>query len=171
MILSNAINAGNFIYCTTYLSPHESSTYHNSGNGHYHRFVYIIDGYSSVEIQKELSGEIIEYRNDNQAGTLIEHTHTKDMYQTIKTQDTGLSMIFFNPIPDTRNLKVSILKGAGQHTITADINRITIIAVTGPITVNDKPLLSLQHAKLFPGKTADIILPEHTICALVTEEE
>lgn len=170
MILNNSVNAGNFVYCMTHLTPYETDTYHNEGNGHYHRFVYIIDGYSTVEVRKELGGEIIEYKNDNQAGNLIEHTHTKGMYQTVKTQDTGLSMIFFNPIPDTRNLKVSILKGVGQHTITAGEKRITIVVITGTISVNDKSLLSLQHAKLFPGKTADIVLPEHTVCALVTEE-
>jgi hypothetical protein len=77
--------------------------------------------------------------------------------------------MFFNPIPDTRDLKVDILKGAGTHTITADETRKVIVCITGPIEANDKTLVSLQHAKIFPGKTVELTLPENTVCAVVSE--
>jgi hypothetical protein len=75
----------------------------------------------------------------------------------------------FNPIPETRKLNIEIVKGGTTRTITAGENRIVIVCITGPIAANDKTLVSLQHAKIFPGKTVELILPENTVCALVSE--
>jgi redox-sensitive bicupin YhaK (pirin superfamily) len=77
--------------------------------------------------------------------------------------------MMFNPIPDSRNLKVDIVKGPATRTVTADASRTTIVCITGPITANDKTLVSLQHAKVFSGKTAELVVPENSVCALVTE--
>jgi hypothetical protein len=79
-------------------------------------------------------------------------------------------MIFFNPIPDTLNLAVEIVHGPITKTITAEDKRITVVCITGPITVNDKTVESLQHAKIFSGKTAELTLSENTICALVQDK-
>lgn len=170
MILNNAINAGNFIYCMAHISPNETYTYMNDGNGHYHQFAYIIEGYGIAEIRNDPNGEIIEY-NDTRPnpGTLLDLSHSKGQHHTTKTLDSGLTFIFFNPIPDTRILSVDILKGNSIHTITAGEKRIVIVCITGPIIANGKTLTSLQHAKIFPGRTAELILPPDTICALVTE--
>jgi hypothetical protein len=76
----------------------------------------------------------------------------------------------FNPIPDTRNLDVEIVNGPINKTITAVDQRITVVCITGPITVNNKTLVSLQHAKLFSGKTAELSVPEGSVCALVSDK-
>jgi hypothetical protein len=76
----------------------------------------------------------------------------------------------FNPIPADRVLDVEIIKGPTTKTVTATDKRVTIVCITGPITANDKQLSSMQYAKLFPGKTAELILPESSVCALVSDK-
>jgi hypothetical protein len=79
-------------------------------------------------------------------------------------------MMMFNPIPHTRELNVEIVKGITTKTVTAGDRRVTIVCIIGPITVNDKTVESLQHVKIFSGKTVEITLPEHTVCALVQDK-
>jgi hypothetical protein len=102
-------------------------------------------------------------------GELIDVSNGKGQYVTTTTGNVGLSMIMFNPIPTTRDLTVEIIKGIDTKTITAIDKRITIVSIIGPITVNNKTVESLQHVKIFPGKTVEITLPEHTVCALVSD--
>ena len=168
MILNNAVNAGNFVYCMAYFGPNETNTYFNDGHGHYHQCIYIVDGYGSGTITNG-QGDVLAFDDAKRPGQLIDLSMTKGTYHTTKTTDSGLTVIMFNPIPDTRVLKVDILKGAGKHTITADETRKVIVCITGTIQANDKNLVSLQHAKIFPGKTVELTLPENTVCAIVTE--
>ena len=168
MILNNAINAGSFVYCMAYFVPNESNTYFNDGHGQNHQCIYIIDGYGSGTITNS-QGEVLAFDDTKRPGELIDLSATKGTYHTTKTTDSGLTVIMFNPVPDTRVLKVEILKGAGTHTITANETRKVIVCITGSIQANDKTLVSLQHAKIFPGKTVELTLPENSICAVVTE--
>ena len=168
MILNNAVNAGNFIYCMAYFGSHETKSYFNDGNGHYHQCTYIEEGRGSGTI-KDKDGTVISQRDDDSAGQLIDLKDFKAMEQITQTQDQSLSLMLFNPIPDTRTLDVEIVKGPATKTVNAIDKRITVVCITGPITANDKSLASLQHAKLFPGKTVNLILPENTVCALVSD--
>jgi hypothetical protein len=76
----------------------------------------------------------------------------------------------FNPIPTTRDLNIEIVKDTTTKIITAGNTRITLVCIIGPITVNDKTVESLQHVKIFPGKTVTITLPEYKVCALVQDK-
>lgn len=169
MILNNAINAGGFIYCMAYFGPNETVVYQNIGHGHYHQYFYIVEGSATAIIKDTEHGEPVEINNTKQPGTLINQKHNRGKWTSLVTKDESISFIFFNPIPDTRDLKVEILKGSGTHTITADEIRKTIVCITGPIQANDKGLDSLQHAKIYPGKTVELTLPENTVCAIVSE--
>lgn len=169
MILNNAVNAGSFVYCMAYFTPNEENTYFNSGNGHYHQFAYIVEGSGTAEIRNIPNGEVVEFNDTNQPGALVDLSHSKDQYHTTKTSNSNLAMMLFNPIPDTRQLTVEIVKGPASRSISATDNRIVIVCITGDITANNKVLNSMQHAKLFPGKTAELVLPANTICALVSE--
>jgi len=77
--------------------------------------------------------------------------------------------MMFNPIPTTRGLNVEMVKGVTTKSVTATDKRITVVTIIGPITVNNKTVESLQYVKVFPGKTVEITLPEHTVCALVSD--
>jgi hypothetical protein len=112
----------------------------------------------------------VSTRTGDFAGDLLDVSSGQGHYVTTTTNDVGLSMIMFNPIPATRELNVEIVKGNTTKTVTADEKRITLICIIGPITVNDKTVESLQHVKVFPGKTVTITLPEHTVCALVQDK-
>lgn len=170
MILNNAVNAGGFIYCMACWSPNERITYFNSGDGHYHQYVYIVDGKGYGEVRLTENGEIFRSDDTKRVGELLDLSDTKDMYHTTVTKEQSLNMIMFNPIPDTRVLDVEIVTGPIIKTITATDKRITVVCITGPITANDKNLASLQHAKIFPGKTAELNLPENTVCALISDK-
>lgn len=168
MILNNSVNAGNFIYCMAYFGPNETNSYYNIGHGHYHQCIYIVDGQGTGCIKDE-SGNVLAQDNTNRQGQLIDLSMTKGYFHETTTTNTGLTVVMFNPIPDTRILDVEILKGASSHTITATDKRKTLVCITGPIQANDKELVTLQHAKIFPGKTVELTLPENTVCAVVSE--
>ena len=170
MILNNSINAGNFIYCMAYFGPNETNTYYNDGHGHYHQYIYIVEGRGSGTITATPDGEVLRYEDGDSQGQLIDLSPTRGLYHTTKTQDTSLTTIMFNPVPAERTLDVEIVKGPANKTVYAAEKRITVVCITGPITANDKTLASLQHAKIFPGKTAELTLPENTVCALVTDK-
>lgn len=169
MIMNNSISAGNFIYCMFYAGPNETTTYFNDGHGHFHQAVYVVDGSATGTIRDSNGNEIITKPSVAPGEidkTLIE---TKGTMHTITTKDQGLTFVAFNPIPDTRVLKLESLKGPITKTVTATESRITLVCITGPITANDKTLKTLQHAKIFPGKTAEVTVPKNAVCILVSE--
>ena len=172
MIFNHAVNVGGFIYCTTYYGPHTTSTYYNENDGHYHQCLYIIDGAAQGEVRN--SENILETPlltdTGYTPGTLLDVSHTKGKYVSTITNDIGLSIMMFNPIPTTRDLNIEIVKGNIIKTVTAGDHRITLVCIIGPVTVNDKTVESLQHVKIFPGKTVEVNLPEHTVCALVQDK-
>ena len=172
MIFNHAVNVGGFIYCTTYYGPHTTSTYYNENDGHYHQWLYIVEGAAKGEVRN--SENILETPlltdTGYTPGTLLDVSHTKGKYVTTITNDIGLSIMMFNPIPTTRDLNIELVKGTTTKTITAGDNRITLVCILGTITVNDKIVESLQHVKIFPGKTVTISLPQHTVCALVQDK-
>ena len=170
MILNNAVNAGGFIYCAAYFGPHETQIYFNNGDGHHHQYSYIVEGSAEVKMSLTPDSDPIYFNDSDIPGTLFCHNEYIGMYHSVKTKDKSLSIINFNPIPSTRNLTVEIIKGPIIKTISADEKRITIVCVTGPISANDKNLASMQHAKIFPGKTVELNLPESTVCALVSDK-
>lgn len=169
MILNNAINAGNFIYCMAHFSPNESNTYHNQGNGHFHQYLYIVDGQGIVENRETADGPAIRREEGNGVGILVDLTDTRGLFHTTITNENSLTVILFNPIPETRNLKVEIIKGEQSQIITANDSRKVIVCITGPVIANNKTLMSLQHAKIFPGKTVELAVPKHSVCAIVSE--
>ena len=172
MIVNQAINVGGFVYCISYYGPHTKYTYFNGNDGHYHQWLYIVDGDASAEVRdtEDRNQTPIYTDSEHVPGALLDVSASEDKYVTTITDTNGLSMIMFNPIPTTRDLNVEIIKGVDTKTITATDKRITIVSIIGPITVNDKTVESLQHVKVFPGKTVTITLPEHTVCALVQDK-
>jgi hypothetical protein len=172
MIFNHAVNVGGFIYCTTYYGPHTTGTYFNDHDGHYHQWLYLIDGQAVAtnRLTADITTEPTLIRSGDAPGELIDVSNGKGQYITTTTGDVGISMMMFNPIPHTRELNVEIIKGITTKTVTADDKRITVVCILGPITVNDKTVESLQHVKVFPSKTVTITLPEHTVCALVQDK-
>ena len=172
MIFNHAVNVGGFIYCTTYYGPHTTSTYYNENDGHYDQCLYIVEGAAKGEVRNsnDISENPLLTDTGYIPGTLLDVSHTKSKYVTTTTNDIGLSIMMFNPIPTTRDLNIEIVKGTTIKTITAGDSRITLVCISGPITVNDKIVESLQHVKILPGKTVTIILPEHAIFATVQDK-
>jgi hypothetical protein len=170
MILNNAVNAGGFIYCAAYIGPHEKQVYFNDGDGHHHQYSYIVEGSAEVKMSLTPDSDPVYFNDGDVPGTLFCHDEYKGMYHSLTTKDKSLSIINFNPIPVTRNLNIEILKGSTIKIITATDRRITVVCINGPVTANDKTLASMQHAKIFPGKTAELNLPESSVCALVSDK-
>ena len=172
MILNNSINAGNFIYCAAHIGPGENTgPYLNTGHGHNHQWSYVVSGQAKVWFSETPDGPAVYSNEDHVPGTLWDQRPYKDLYHHVETTNEHLSFINFNPIPDSRNLSISMLKGPQvNYELTAKDKRITIVCITGPITANGKQLTAMQHAKLFPGKTATLTLSPNSVCALVTEE-
>ena len=150
MISNAAINAHNFVYCLTYQSPHETATYFNDNVGHYHSAIYLIEGTMEVNVDGEDLAPL-------QPGILYDISHTKGKTVTTKTGSAGASMVMFNPIPENRDLKIEIVKGAGTVNVDAE-SRTTIVCITGPVDVNGKTLNTNQYAVAFSGKSATVTM-------------
>ena len=105
MIINTATNAGGFIYCTTVYGPHSQHTYFNDGDGHYHRWLYIIDGKAEAanRLTEDTTTEPVFVRSGDVPGELIDVSNGKGQYITTITGDVGISMMMFNPIPTTRD--------------------------------------------------------------------
>lgn len=168
MRIQQGIDCGSFIYCSCYLSPNQKVTHLNAGDGHFHQWLYLVEGSAKAEVKHTADGPNIYERAGDPVGTLVDETDTLGKYVVTTTDDDGMACMLFNPIPATNKLDVQIIKGAGNHKITATDKRITIVAISGPVTVNGKEVGDHQYAKLFTGKTAEIEMSEHGVIALVT---
>ena len=166
MILNNAINTNSFVYCSVYQSPNETTNYFNSGNGHFHESIYIIEGeisYAFADTQTLTGSETF---SQLAKGQTIDLAASKGKYVITKTADVGASMVMFNPIPETKHLDIEYT--SENKTISAADSRVTVICITGPVTIKDKTLNSGQYAVVFENTSAELIQSDNTICALVT---
>jgi hypothetical protein len=165
-MINNDINAGNFVYCMTHWAPHQSKEFYNSGNGFYHQYTYLVDGSCTVDFRDVSGGSIVRSIDSRNINRLFSHANTPK-YETINSTEEGVTLMFFNPISEDRKINVEI-KNAGTHNIVATDKRITIVSIIGPVTANNKELITMQHAAVFPGKSAELVIPENGICALVS---
>jgi hypothetical protein len=166
-MINNDVNAGNFIYCITHWGPYESKSIRNAGNGLYHQYTYLIDGNLEIEFRNTPDGEVV-HRVDSKTynGKLLDHS-TLPKYETVSTGSEGTTAMFFNPIAETRLLDIDILT-EGTHQIGVNTKRLTIVCIQHEIIANGNKLIAMQHAIVFPGKTAELVIPEHGICAIVS---
>lgn len=167
-MIGNDVTAGNFYYCVNHWFPHQSKKFHNSVDSidGYHQYSYLIDGTCIGEFRDSENGALTHSVNlSTENNPLLNHGQYSD-FETIKT-DTGATLVFFSPINNDKPIKVE-LKKAGTYDIAANDKRITIVCIIGPVTANDKELISMQHAVVFQGKTAKLTIPEKGVCALVT---
>lgn len=168
MIINHSVNTNSFIYCSVYQSPHEQTNYYNAGNGHFHESIYLIEGtatYAFSEAQEPQGNEEFKILESD---ILTDIGDSRGKYVITKTAGTGASMLMLNPIPETKQLGVEIVKGVSTKEVTAGTERITVICLTGPITIKEKILASMQYAVVFANTSATLTLPENTVCALVT---
>ena len=165
-MINNDINAGNFVYCQTHWGPHESKQFYNSGDGFYHQYTYLVDGNCSVDFRDTENGQVTKSIDSTKIDRLFDHTGISK-YETVSANQNGVTLMFFNPIAEDRKINIEI-KEAGNYTINATDKRITIVCIVGPVQANSQDLISMQHAIVFPGKTAELIIPENAICALVS---
>lgn len=173
MIINNAVNAGGFIYCNTYYSPKESNEYFNSGDGHYHQALYILDGQATATVSNTPGGEPIPSltRSNDPVHTLIDLSETKDKYVNTVTDDVGLGIIMFNPLPANKVLRFEIVNGPVTRAVEcgAGDKRVTIVGLVGSSTANTKQINSLQFARVTPGKVVDLTVADGGVVALVKE--
>jgi hypothetical protein len=168
MIINHSVNTNSFIYCSVYQSPHEQTNYYNAGNGHFHESIYLLEGTATYAFSdaQELQGN--EEFKTLESNILTNIGDSQGKYVITKTTSTGASMLMLNPIPETKQLGVEIVKGISTKEVTAAAERITVICLTGPVTLKDKTLASMQYAVVFANTSATLTLPENTVCALVT---
>ena len=169
MKVNQAVNTGPFVYCNLYQAPHQKITYQNSGDGHYHQWLYIVEGEATGEVREteDINTTPLYIGGPDEVGTLVDLHASKDKWVTTVTEEKGLAIVLFNPIPTTSELDIEIVQGPATRSVTATDKRITAVCISGPITANGNTLISQQYAKILPGNTVELILPEHTTVALV----
>jgi len=164
------VTAGNFFYCVNHWFPHQSKTFYNSVESEgkvFHQYSYVIDGKCTGQFRNTENGEVVRViTSDSLDNSFLDH-NTLPKYETVSTGEEGVTMIFFCPIDISKPIKVEI-KNQGSHDVVAADKRITIVSIIGPVLANDKEIISMQYAAVFPGKTAKLVVPENGVCALVS---
>ena len=167
-MIGNDVVAGNFYYCVNHWFPHQSKSFYNSVDSHdgYHQYSYVIDGSCTGEFRDNANRDPVRIiTSDSLNNSFLDHNDLPK-HETVYT-DTGVTMMFFSPIDKSKPIKVEIIN-SGTHTITATDKRITIVSIIGPVQANDKELITMQYAAVFQGKTAELVIPENGVCALVS---
>ena len=172
-MINQDVNCGHFMYCTTHWGPHEVKKFHNVGNGLWHQYTYLIDGNLKIDFRDTVDGEItssINTRDFNHDGSddhhrLIDHLGL-GKYETVSTEHEGTTVMFFNPMAETRLLKVEILR-EGTHKIGPKDKRVSIICVVKEAFANGSRIMAMQYATVWENKTVELVIPEHGVCAIV----
>lgn len=167
MILSQSINIKSCVVCSVYQSTNEITTYFNDNLGHYHKYIYLIDGvldtYPTVDGNITGDTECVTLEADN----LYDISSSKGKYIVSKTKDVSSTMIKFNPIPMDINIAVEIVKDKQTSKLKAT-ERTSIVCLTGPIEINGKTINTMQFATLPLNKTVTLNMQDGAICAIVT---
>jgi len=170
MILNKVISAGNFVYCMNYFPAYTNITMPNfdSGTGGYHQMYYMIDGYATVDAREsqDMNAPIV-YTIDVAKGQLVDATPTRNKYFTITLGDQSVAAMAFNPLSPDQVLSVEIVNTTEKFYVGAADKRKTLVCLQGSMTANGITITSGQHAKIFPGKSAEIVLNDNAICAIV----
>lgn len=167
-MIGNDVIAGNFYYCVNHWFPHQSKKFYNSieSTKGYHQYSYVIDGKCIGEFRDSENGTIVQtIESTSLDNSFLDHSGLPK-YETVST-DEGVTMMFFSPMNNSKPISVQI-KNQGTYDITTSDKRITIVCIIGPVSANDKELISMQHAVVFQGKTAKLTIPENGVCALVS---
>ena len=168
MIINYNISTNSFIFCNVYQGPHETTAYLNQGNGHFHEYVYVVEGSATAGFSlTETADESVAFNPITQ-DSLYNIEDSRGKYVITKTENSGISFAMFNPIPDTKHLAVEIVKGEQIIEVTATDQRKTIVCIQGKTTVNDKKLACMQYAVVFEDTGATLTLQDKAICAIVT---
>lgn len=168
MISHTAVNANGFIYCSVYQSPNETTTYHNDNVGEYHAAIYMLEGNldtypSETEI---LASDAVNAPLAQ--GQLYDISNTRGKFVIAKTGNAGASMVMFNPVPADKNLNIKIVDTPQNVEIDSSAGKVTIVCLTGPVTVNGKTVNSMEFVRVYQGVPATLIVNEDSICALVS---
>ena len=101
MILFNSYNVGNFIYCAAYFSPNERWVHRNSGDGHYHQYVYADPAGTLTAVNPTTDEEITFTKPEGWGddGFLIDFSERIGWDTITTTADKGITAFAFNPLP------------------------------------------------------------------------
>lgn len=167
MIINYNISTNSFIFCNVYQGPHENTAYLNQGNGHFHEYVYVLEGSATAGFSDTETADNAVIFNTISRDNIYNIEDSRGKYVITNTQDTGISFAMFNPIPDTKHLVVEIVKGAQTIDVSATDQRKTIVCIQGKVTIKDKELACMQYAVVFEDTNTTLQLHENSICAIV----
>ena len=168
MIINHNISTNSFIFCNVYQGPYESTAYLNQGNGHFHEYVYVVEGSALAGFSTNETPDDSVVFNSISKDNLYNIEESRGKYVITNTQESGISFAMFNPIPDTKQLSVEIVKNTEPITVTATDKRKTVVCIQGKATIQDKELFAMQYAVVFEDTNAVLQLQENSICAIVT---
>lgn len=165
MIFSQAVNIKSCIVCFAYQGPNQVTTYFNDNIGHFHKYVYVLDGQIDTEVTPENSS-VPDSSLLLLPKQFYDISYTKGKNIKGVTGETGAAMVFFNPIR-TEDITVEIIKDKQTLKLKAT-ERISVVCLTGSVEANGKAINQMQFATLPLNKTVTIKIEDGTICAIVT---
>jgi len=172
MIAYNSYVADGFVYMPFFVGPHEHGhPMLNANDGFYSQFIYVVHGSGSYHIRDTEDGD--ETGTALPAvGQLLNISENYEKFHCIEAGENGAGLVFFNPIPATQDLAIELLESGSSHTVTATDKNKTVVCISGPISIGGgdigKSLVAHQHAKVKPGQSFTVSIPDHSVAVIVT---
>ena len=167
MIAHNAYPADGFMYVPIYVGPHEHGhPMLNAVDGYYSQSLYVVHGSGEYHLRDTEDGDetasVLPV-----AGEFLDISANYDKYHCLEAGANGLAVIFFNPIPITNTLSFEKLE-PGTATVSATDKTKIVMCVNGPMGIGTQELVAHQHAKVKPGQSFPLSIPEHSLAIVVT---
>lgn len=168
MIAYNSYVADGFIYLSMYIGPHEHGhPMLNANDGYFAQSLYVVNGSGTFHVRDTEDGTDTDTAVPA-PGNFLEIGEHYDKFISLSSGDSGLALVFFNPLPITNTLSYEKLT-AGTHTVSASGETTKhVVCVNGPIGIGTQQLLAHQHAKVKPGQSFPVEIPEHSLAIAVT---
>ena len=146
-----------FELCTGSIEPGEKFYNPNAKAGDLNQFVYLFSG-------DAVANDTPIYLGLNDVSLLA---GKKILYVG---GPNGASWVCVNPTPTSNRFSAEVLQNT-TVTITADGKNKTIVPVLNTATANGKEILTMGHAKVPADKVVELVVPENSVCLVLTQIE
>lgn len=153
MISEEYVDCRRFILCVGHMDSGDSFVHKNVGPGVANNALWVSSGGGTV--------------NGSPVGVglydLSVHAGAEIVYVS---GDSGVNWVAFNSLKNTSGLKVQFLS-SGSNQLSPD-TACSVVSVAGQISVNNTIVPEFKYARLFPGKTYLVEVPDGACAAVVT---
>ena len=153
MISEEGINCRRFFLCVGHMDAGDSLMHKNSGSGVVNVALWVSAGGATA------NGDVVGVGLHD----LSKYSGSEILYVS---GDSGVDWVAFNPINTASSMRVELFT-PGSYTLSPDATQY-VVSVAGQIGINSTAVPKFKYARVFPGKTYLVEVPEGACAAVVT---